>query len=80
MTGGERSQNFVMANCCQTHGGDTAALSTVGLSAELAGGDGRGEVGRDGFGGAGKDAFCGAFGGRGDFVDEKFGHVEYGIL
>ncbi len=76
VAGGEGSHHFVMADGCQAHGGDAAALRAVGLSAELAGGDRRGEIGGDGFGGAGKDAFGGTFGGRSDFVDERFGHVE----
>ena len=36
VTGGERTDEAVVANCCQSHGGDAATLFAVGVAAKLA--------------------------------------------
>ena len=56
MAGCKTADDFVMADRGQGHGGNAAALRTIGIAAELAGSDAGGEIGGDGAGGAGEDA------------------------
>jgi hypothetical protein len=55
MPGGETANHLVMSHGCKTHGGDAAALGTIGVSTKLAWGDDCFEISGDGVGCACKD-------------------------
>jgi hypothetical protein len=65
MAGGEARQNAVMTYHCECHGGDTAALRAVRLTAKLAGPDAGFEIGGERQCGAGEDAILGGLRERG---------------
>jgi len=69
----------MMSDGGETHGGDAAALRTVGVATELAGRNRGLEVGRDGMSGAGEDAVFRRFGRVAELLDAGLVHVQNGI-
>ena len=80
VAGGEWAGDFEVAYSGESHGGDAAALRTVRVSAELAGGDCGLEVSGDGLCRSGEDALHRTFGRVGDLVDDDVVHVQLGVL
>src|SRR6185312_6978918 len=75
----EAAGEAVVGDGFETHGGDTAATGTVGVAAELAGGNGGAQVGGVDGGRTGEYAAFGRLGRRLQGLDEAARHVEPGI-
>ena len=76
MSSGKPTHHAMMADSCQGHRRDAAALLTIRISAKLTWIDVSFEIGGDGLGGSSEDAFFWISGRGGNLSQECFGHIQ----